>query len=118
MRSLFLFVQRNMKTTITLAILSLLVFACHRRTVAPSDDIIISNRTEVTKTKAVATSQGMSAGQSIYVNRCGRCHRLKTVENYTSQQWDNILRTMIPKARLNNDEAVQLTAYVMEHAKK
>jgi polyhydroxyalkanoate synthesis regulator phasin len=34
------------------------------------------------------------------------------------QQWDNILKSMIPKAKLNDDEAKQVAAYVMEHAKK
>ena len=117
MRSLFLFVQRNMKTTTTLAILSIIVFACHRRTVAASDDIIISNKTEITKSKATTTA-GITAGQTIYNSRCGRCHRLKTVQDFTAQQWNNILKSMVPKARLNQDEAEQLTAYVMDHAKK
>jgi hypothetical protein len=60
----------------------------------------------------------MSAGQTIYINRCGRCHSLKPVQNYTAQQWDNILKSMIPKAKLNEDESKQVTAFIMEHAKK
>lgn len=106
-----------MKTTTTLAILSMIVFACHRRTVA-SDEIILSNKTEVTNTKTTPTGEAMSAGQTIYSNRCGRCHYIKTVQDYTVQQWDNILKSMIPKARLNKDEAAQLTSYITEHAKK
>ncbi|HEY6955513.1 MAG TPA: hypothetical protein VI385_09725 [Flavisolibacter sp.] len=107
-----------MKTTTTLAILSIIVFACHRRTVAASDEIVISNKTEFAKTKTTPTGEAMSAGQTIYSSRCGRCHYLKTVQDYTPQQWDNILKSMVPKARLNKDEATQLTVYVMEHAKK
>ena len=107
-----------MKTTTTLAILSIIVFACHRRTIAASDEIIISNKTEFSKTKTTSKGEGVSAGQTIYSSRCGRCHYLKTVQDYTAQQWDNILKSMVPKARLNKDEAAQLTAYVMELAKK
>ena len=107
-----------MKTAITLSIIAILVFACHRKTVASSDNIIISNKSN-TDTKAPTSSpEFASAGQTIYTNRCGRCHGLKKIENYTSQQWDNILKTMIPKARLNEEEAKQVTAYVMEHSKK
>lgn len=104
-----------MKATITVLILALVVLACHRKTVASSNDIIISNKTTTTKTSNVEPA---SAGQTVYINRCGRCHKLKKTENYTAQEWENILRSMIPKARLNNEEAKQVTAYVMEHAKK
>jgi len=107
-----------MKTAITLSIIAVLVFACHRKTVASSDSIIISNKNN-TETKAPTSSPELtSTGQSIYTNRCGRCHGLKKTENYTSQQWDNILTTMIPKARLNEEEAKKVTAYVLEHSKK
>lgn len=105
-----------MKTTITSLILAIIVFACHRKTVASSDNIVISNKTN-TETK-VAEPEVASAGQTVYTSRCGRCHGLKKTENYTVQQWDSILKSMIPKAKLNDDEAKQVTAYVLEHAKK
>lgn len=107
-----------MKTTLTILILTLIAIACHRKTIASSDNIIISNKTNTT-TKALSSNSGLaSAGQTVYTNRCGRCHGLKKTENYTSQQWDNILKSMVPKAKLNDEEAKQVTAYVMEHAKK
>jgi cytochrome c5 len=105
-----------MKATIIILIIAVLVFACHRKTVASSDNIVISNKTN-NETKA-ANPEVASAGQTVYTNRCGRCHGLKKTENYTVQQWDNILKSMIPKAKLNDDEAKQVAAYVMEHAKK
>ncbi|HWI90853.1 MAG TPA: cytochrome c [Flavisolibacter sp.] len=105
-----------MKATITILILALVVFACHRKTVASSDNIAISNKPN-NETK-ISNSEVVSTGQTIYTNRCGRCHGLKKTENYTTQQWNNILKSMIPKAKLNDDEAKQVTSYVMEHAKK
>jgi len=105
-----------MKATIIILIIAVIVFACHRKTVASSDNIVISNKTN-NETKAV-NPEVASAGQTVYTNRCGRCHGLKKTENYTVQQWDNILKSMIPKAKLNDDEAKQVAAYVMEHAKK
>jgi len=105
-----------MKATITILLLAVIVFACHRKTIASSDNIIISNKTN-TETK-ISNSESTSTGQTVYTNRCGRCHGLKKTENYTAQQWDNILRSMIPKAKLNDYEARQVTAYVMANAKK
>jgi mono/diheme cytochrome c family protein len=105
-----------MKAIITILILTIIVLACHRKTIASSDNIIISNKTNST-TKPNSNAGTASAGQTIYTNRCGRCHGVKKTENYTQQQWENILKRMIPKARLNDEEAKQVTAYVMEHAK-
>lgn len=105
-----------MKATVTILILAIIVFACHRKTVASSDNIIISNKTNTER--KVANPEVASAGQTVYANRCGRCHGLKKTENYTTQQWENILKSMIPKAKLNDDEAREVTAYVLEHAKK
>lgn len=107
-----------MKTATTLVIISAIVFACHRKTIASSDDIIISNKTKTETKKATTNSETVSAGQNVYSSRCGRCHYLKTPQDYTLQQWDNILKTMISKANLKKEEAKQVTAYVMEHAKK
>ena len=59
-----------------------------------------------------------SVGKTVYTTRCNRCHGLKNTENYTEQQWTGILKNMIPKARLNEDESKQVTAYVMANAKK
>jgi mono/diheme cytochrome c family protein len=107
-----------MKTTITLAVLVLIVLACHRKTVASSDAIIISNKTN-TETRTTNSNPGLaSTGQTIYTNHCGRCHGLKKIENYTSQQWENILKSMIPKARLSEEEAKQVTDFIMKNAKK
>lgn len=124
--------KRNMKTTITVLILALAVWACHRKTVPSSDNnIVISNKTNTevkstTETKTETTSSDNSsstvdlatAGKTVYTTRCNRCHGLKNTENYTQQQWTNILKSMIPKARLNEDESKQVTAYVMANAKK
>ena len=105
-----------MKATITIFIIAVFAIACHRKTVASSDNIIISNKTNAeTKT---SNSGVASAGQTVYTNRCGRCHGLKKTENYTAQQWDNILKSMIPKAKLNDEEAKEVAAYVMANAKK
>ena len=113
-----------MKKIFLLSSIVLIAFACHRKTVADSD-IVLSNKTGETKKagepkvelNATATEQARQ-GSVVYSSRCGNCHALKPVARYTPAEWDNILKSMIPKAKLNDAEAKQVTAYVMEHSKK
>lgn len=51
-------------------------------------------------------------GKVIFIRDCTRCHKQKTVEDYTSKQWSNILPRMIIKAELNDTESRQVTAYI------
>ena len=113
-----------MKKISVLFFLLVIVFACHRKTVAESD-IILSNKKTKSDEKKTATvslhanaSEAAKLGSVVYTNRCGRCHDLKPAGKYTSVEWENILKSMIPKAKLNEAAAKQVTAYVMEHAKK
>ena len=101
-----------MKKTITIAALALLVLACHRKTAA-------ANAAAAEKAKMdAAHTELVTQGHTVYTTRCNKCHALKTVENYTADRWTNILKSMIPKAKLNDTESQQVTAYVLENAKK
>ena len=51
-------------------------------------------------------------GKVIFMRDCTKCHAQKTVENFTSAQWSNILPRMIVKAQLNDTESRQVTAYI------
>jgi cytochrome c5 len=57
-------------------------------------------------------------GKSVYVNKCGTCHALKTPANYTAEQMKNILKTEIPKAKLDSKESEQVTAYLLANTTK
>ena len=60
----------------------------------------------------------IAAGRKIYITKCAKCHEAKPVENWNTTSWNNILKSMIPKARLTEEESKQVTAYVMVNAKK
>lgn len=51
-------------------------------------------------------------GKVIYSRDCKRCHEYKKVEDFTAEQWFNILPRMIKLANLNETESRQVTAYV------
>jgi len=57
------------------------------------------------------------SGQNIYTTKCAKCHGAKPVGNWTFNQWEGILKSMVPKAKLNADEESQLIAYIKAHAK-
>src|SRR5438067_1970148 len=101
-----------MKKTIIITILALVVFACHRKTVAS-----VPSENETTKPNA-ARSAMIAQGKTVYIAKCGRCHGLKNTAKYTPERWTTILQKMIPKAKLDESEAEQVTAYVIANAKQ
>jgi hypothetical protein len=54
----------------------------------------------------------------IFTNRCGRCHDLPKPEQYTSERWKGILSYMNPRAGLNEEQGVHITAYLQANAAK
>jgi mono/diheme cytochrome c family protein len=110
-----------MKKASTIIFLALIVFACSRKTVNTSETAAspaaTSASTEATKTEA-AHAALVEQGKTVYTSRCGRCHGLKDVTAYTTTRWEGILKSMAPKAKLNETETQQVAAYVMEYAKK
>lgn len=107
-----------MKKAATIITLALLVFACSRKTVDTSQTS--TNTPEITETaKANAEHAALvEQGKGIFTTKCSKCHATKTVTAYTTTRWEGILKNMIPKAKLNETEAQQVTAYVMENAAK
>jgi hypothetical protein len=63
-------------------------------------------------------SVSIEKGKSVYLSKCGTCHALKNIHNYTDDRWEDILKVEIPRAKLGNDEAEEVTAFILEKAKK
>jgi hypothetical protein len=91
--------------------------ACHQKAIP-----VITARTEEPppppKATPVFTSPAISAGQIVYTTKCIRCHDAKPVQRWTSGEWKPILRSMIPKAKLDSTQSAHVTAYVEAFAKK
>lgn len=77
---------------------------------------------EETGAKSAATPAATSSpevqGQSTYNGKCGKCHGLKVVSDYTADRWASILAVMGPKVHLNDAETANVMAYVKANAKK
>jgi len=113
-----------MKKAITIITFSLLVFACSRKTVstsstAPTATTSASPTEGSTESTSVAAHAALvEQGKGIYTTKCAKCHAAKDVTAFTTTRWEGILQKMIPKAKLNETESQQVTAYVMEYAAK
>ena len=60
----------------------------------------------------------LEAGRIIYTTKCSKCHQAKPVENWTVDQWQPILKSMIRKSKLDSIESSQVRVWVNTHAKK
>ena len=56
-------------------------------------------------------------GQNTYNSKCGSCHTLVQPSEYSAHEWVPILRSMCRKAKLDEIEKANVTAYVMSIAK-
>ncbi len=87
-----------MKKILFISFAALLVLACSRKTV-----------TTTTSTPALPKEEQpvvslAAQGHTVYTGKCGKCHELKKTEAYTAVQWDDIMKRMAPKAKLNEAE--------------
>ena len=56
------------------------------------------------------------SGRMLFANRCDKCHGLPTPVQFTEKKWETIIALMAPRARLNNQEIVDVLAFVKAHA--
>ena len=124
---------------LTTSVLAIVIAACNNKmapnksgntTKAQQDaktqqDIKTVNTTTVADTAAAINTNAAvtnnlpmaDLGKTVFTSRCGRCHELKNPGNWNATQWDGILKSMAPKAKLNADETNQVLAYVKANAK-
>jgi mono/diheme cytochrome c family protein len=57
-------------------------------------------------------------GEKTYKASCGRCHGLKDPASYTAKEWEPIMKSMAPKAKLSEQETSNVMAFVVNNAKK
>jgi len=60
----------------------------------------------------------LEAGKVVYNGKCTRCHAPKPVDNWNTEEWKPILKSMIRKSKLDSVESAQVTAYVNANCKK
>ncbi|MEJ0102912.1 MAG: hypothetical protein WDO19_10290 [Bacteroidota bacterium] len=105
-----------MKKILALSVFIVIIAtACHKKAVPAATQAASAPAPSAV---AAADPALIEAGKNIYTTKCAKCHPAKVVENYTADRWVGILKSMIPKAKLDDTEAAQVTAYVNANAKK
>lgn len=68
--------------------------------------------------KAGTGDESARAGQATYNAKCGSCHGLKVVSDYTAARWASIMAVENTRANLSQTERTNVLAYVTANAKK
>lgn len=55
----------------------------------------------------------VASGSKLYAENCGKCHKLKTVTNYSTEQWKTIVPKMAKKAKIDGTAESQVLQYVL-----
>ena len=105
-----------MKKTLAILTLILFVIACNKKAL-PVITARIPEPPAPAKT-IIDVKPDMEIGKRVFTNRCGGCHDLPRPAQYTAQRWDGILSSMIPKAGLNGEQGIHVTAYLKANAAK
>lgn len=61
------------------------------------------------------TAAELSEGQGIYVTRCTSCHKAYNIPEFGEKKWLHEIDDMSPKAKLNADEKLKLTKYILSY---
>jgi mono/diheme cytochrome c family protein len=89
-------------------LLSLLFVA----SVACTSQLYVPNEKNVNKVEP-ATLVELQQGRELYVNNCGKCHKLHKPGSESPVGWKKVLETMAPKAKLDFDQSYLIFRYLV-----
>lgn len=94
----------------------IVIIACNKKAIP----VITSRTTEPPPPAKSITGikPDIEIGKTIFTNRCGNCHGLPKPDDFTAKRWDGILSYMLPRARLNSEQSIHITAYLKATAQK
>lgn len=86
----------------------------------PKASKAISESPVMTKEKATAdyTPEQLEQGKVIFTGNCVKCHGLKEPGSRTPEQWERVLKRMIPKAKLSEEDGNLVKAYLIANSKQ
>ena len=99
--------------TFLLSIVALIAVACTPKASPAVTEATIPSETSVSNDAAT-----IEAGHTIFTTKCTKCHGEKPIQKWTYAKLRPVLGSMVQKAKLNNTEIAQVSAYVHANAKK
>ena len=103
-----------MKNVILLLVIIILIaMAC-----TPKASPAVTEATIPTSMAVSKDTKTIEAGHTIFTAKCTRCHKEKPIQKWTYEKLRPTLAVMVKRAKLDNTEIGQLTAYVYANSKK
>ena len=65
-----------------------------------------------TATPITYPTSEIAQGKGLYDAKCTTCHKMKTVDNYSTEQWSKILPDMAGKAKLPDNETAMIQEFI------
>lgn len=106
--------MKSLLKTLGLVLIVLFVVSCAARVVNTVAHL------EPVPTKAEVhesfSAEELGQGGALFTNNCDKCHKLFEPESRDAEKWNEVLKRMIPKAKLNYEEGKLVRAYIIAHS--
>jgi len=90
---------------ILLALLFVAAVACTSQLYVPSEK-------NVNKFMEASLPE-LQQGHDLYMNNCGKCHKLPKPGSQSNSGWKKVLEKMAPKAKLTEDQSMLIFKYLV-----
>jgi cytochrome c len=80
--------------------------------VACTSQLYVPTEKNVNKVEVASLSE-LQQGHELYINNCGKCHKLHGPGSRSNIEWKKALNDMIPKTKLNNDQSYLIYRYLV-----
>lgn len=94
--------------------LSISLYACTSKKATTSTK---SPADVVAEVKKNYTADQMEEGKTLWQSSCQKCHKLYEADSRTVAKWESVLPRMSKRAKLSDDNAGKVRAYLIANAK-
>ena len=82
----------------------------------PAAMVVDDKQMAVVKTRWPNTGpDDVNSGLTIYTTKCNKCHENQVITELSEKKWLHEIDDMSPKAKLNEDEKLKLTKFILSY---
>lgn len=107
--------MRKLLSLLSLAVLSVSLTQCTPKKTTTANTM--TDAEKVAEVKKNFTPQQLEEGKMVFETSCNKCHKLKGPETRSVAKWERVLPRMSSKAKLSDDDAAKVRAYVLANTK-
>jgi len=111
--------MKKVVTLIAIAGIAITMANCSsgKSTTASSGNNEMTPAAKVAEVRKNYTAQQLEEGKTLMTQNCQKCHGLKSPETRTVEKLEQVLPSMINKAKLTEQQGQLVRAYMIAHAK-